>query len=118
MPNSHVIGKGNLSGLVANDGERQLAAGNLIDILDPSSVGLDGVGGKTDQLDTTLGELRLKLCESAELGGADGSIIFGVGQQDNPSVANELVEIDGALSCLGLEVGGDRSETEAIERRS
>ena len=43
----------------------------LVDILDPAAMRFDGVGGETDQLDATLGELRLELCECAELGGAD-----------------------------------------------
>lgn len=41
----HVISKSNLTRLVTNDGERKLAARDLIDILDPSSVRFDCVGG-------------------------------------------------------------------------
>jgi hypothetical protein len=62
---SHVIGICDLSVLVADDREGQLAASDLIDIFDPSSMGLDGVGRETNQLDPALGELRLELCESA-----------------------------------------------------
>lgn len=76
---------------------------------------LDGVGRQTDQLDAALGELRLELCECAELGGADGSVVFGVGEQDNPVVANELVEVDGTLSGLSLEVWCDASQSETAE---
>lgn len=115
---SHIIGVCDLSLLVTDDWEAQLAAGNLIDILDPSSVRLDGVGRKTDQLNPTLGELRLELCECTELGGADGSVIFRVGEQNNPLVANELVEVDGTLSGLGLEVGGNGTQTEAGRGKS
>ena len=103
----HIVCKGNLSALVTNDWESELAARNLIDILDPSSVRLDGVGRETDQLDTTLCELGLKLCEGTELGGADGCVIFWVGEENNPLVADELMEVDGAVGSLGLEVGGD-----------
>jgi hypothetical protein len=110
---SHVIEIGNLALLVANDREAQLAAANLVDVLDPSSVRFNSVGRETDQLDTTLGELGLKLCEGAELGGADGRVVFGVGEQDNPVVADELVEVNRALGGLGLEVGCNGSQAEA-----
>jgi len=35
-----------------------------------------------------------------------------VGEEDDPSVTNEVVEIDGALGGVGLEVWGDGTETE------
>ncbi len=108
----HVIGVCDLALLVTNDWEAQLAARDLIDILDPSSVGLDGVGGETDQLDATLGELGLELCEGTKLGGADGSVVLGVGEENNPLVANELVKVDRALGGLGLEVGGNGAQAE------
>jgi len=103
----HVIEVGDFSLLITDDWEAQLAARDLIDILDPSSVGLDGVGGKTDQLDTALGELGLELSEGTELGGADGSVVFWVREEDNPVVANKLVEVNGASGGVGLEVRGD-----------
>jgi hypothetical protein len=78
-------------------------------------VRLDGVGRETDQLDTTLGEFRLELCECAELGGADGRVVFRVGEEDDPVVANEFVEVDWALSGLSLEVWRGGSETETAE---
>ena len=111
---SHVIEICNGSLLITNDWEAQLAARNLINVLDPSSVGLDRVGRKTDQLDATLGELGLQLCEGAQLGGADGCVVFWVGEQDNPLVANKLVEVDWALGGFGLEVGCKGSQAEAI----
>jgi len=110
----HVIGICDLAVLVADDGEVQRAAGNLIDILDPSSVRLDGVGGQADQLDAALGELRLELCECAELGGADRSVVLGVREEDDPLVADELMEINGTFGGLGLEVGRDRAQAEAV----
>jgi len=77
-------------------------------------MGLDGVGRETNQLYATLGELGLKLCKGTELGGANWGVIFWVGEQDNPLVANELVEVNGALSSLSLEVGCDGSQAEAV----
>jgi hypothetical protein len=112
---SHVIEIRNLSLLVANDREAQLAARDLVDVLDPSSVGLDGVGRETNQLYAALGELGLKLCKGTQLGSADRGVVFRVGEQDNPVVANELMEVNGALSGLSLEVGCDGSQAEASE---
>jgi hypothetical protein len=114
---AHVIGISNLALLVANDGESKLAARDLINVLDPSSVRLDGVGRKANQLDTALGELWLELCESTKLGGADWSVIFRVGEEDNPVVANELMEVDGASGGLGLEVWGNGAEAETGSRK-
>jgi len=75
-------------------------------------VRFDGVGRKTDQLDTALGELRLELCESTELGGADWSVIFRVGEEDYPFIADEFMEVDGASGGFSLEVWGNGAEAE------
>lgn len=75
---------------------------------------VDRVGRQADELDSTLGELGLEFGEGAELGGADGSVVFGVGEQDNPVVADELVEVNGARGGVGLEVGGNAAETERL----
>lgn len=40
------------------------------------------------------------------------SVVLRVGEQNNPFVANELVELDGAVCGFGFEVGGDATETE------
>jgi hypothetical protein len=110
----HVVGQCDLPLLVANDGELQVAARDLIDVLDPAIVAVDGVGGKTDELCATLGELRLELCECAELSCADGCVVFRVGEEDDPVVADELVEVDRTLRGLGLEVGSLAAEAEGF----
>lgn len=79
-------------------------------------MGLDGVCGQTDELGSTLGELRLKLGEGTQLGGANGCEVLqfwslanvvwfymrskhtlGVREENNPAVTNELVELDATL---------------------
>jgi hypothetical protein len=60
-----------------------------------------------NQLGPTLGELRLKRSKSAELSCADRGIILRVGEEDNPVVADELVEVDRTLGGLGFEIGCD-----------
>lgn len=109
----HVVGESNLSLLVTNDWERKGATGDLVDILDPSTVGLDGIGRETNQLDTTFGELWLQLGEGTQLGGADWGVVLWVGEEDDPVIANEFMEINGALSGFGLEVWSDASEAES-----
>lgn len=113
-PHLHVVGKSDLPLLVANDGEAQLGAGDLIDVLDPAAVALDSVCAQTDELDAPLGELGLELSEGAELGGADGGVVLGVGEEDDPAVANELVEVNGTTGGLSLEVGRDAAEAEGL----
>lgn len=110
----HVVQVRDLALLVANDGEVQLAARDLVDVLDPALMAVDGVGREADELDTALGELGLELGEGAELGGAHGRVVLGVREEHDPIVADELVEVDGALGGLGLEVGGNAAETEGL----
>ncbi len=93
-----------------------MGTSNLIDILDPGIVLVNGIGRETNQLDVALGELWLKLCECAELGGADWGEVVWVGEEDDPGVANKLVEVDWALGGLGLETWGDGAEAEAARR--
>ena len=112
----HVVGKSDLALLVANDGELQLGAGDLIDVLDPAIVAVNSVGRETDELCAALGEFRLKLGESTKLGGADGCVVLRVGEEDDPVVTDELVEVDGTLGGLGLEVGGGAAQTESLVR--
>lgn len=75
---------------------------------------LDSVCAQADELDTPLGELGLELGEGAELGGADGSVVLGVGEEDDPAITNELVEVNGTTGGLSLEVGGNAAETEGL----
>jgi hypothetical protein len=109
----HVVQVGDLALGVGDNGELELGAGDLIDVLDPTVVGLDAVGTQTDELNTTLGELGLKLGEGTELGGADGGEVIGVGEEDSPLVTDEVVEVDGTGGGLGVEVRGNRAQTEA-----
>lgn len=74
----------------------------------------EGVGRETDELDTALVELGFETGHLTELGGADGSIILGVGEEDHPVVANELVEVNGAIGGFGLEVGGDGAQAKTV----
>lgn len=96
----HVVGKSNLPLLVADDRESQLTARDLIDVLYPAAMALNSVGAQTDELDVALGELGLELREGTQLGGADRGVVLRVGEQDDPLVANEVVELDWATRLL------------------
>lgn len=108
----HVVKVGDLAVLVADDGEADVRAGDLLDVADPALVALGRVGRESNQLDAALCELGLETSHLAELCGAHRGEILGVGEEDNPLVANELMEVNGALGGLGLEVGGNAAKTE------
>ncbi len=110
----HIIQIRHLAFLVADDGEGEVGAGDLVDVFDPAGVRVDGVGAEADELDVALCELGLKLSEGAELGGADGGVVFGVGEEDDPGGADEGVEVDGAGGGVGLEVGGGGAKAETV----
>lgn len=76
---------------------------------------VDCVGADADELDTSLGKLRLELCEGSELGRADWSVIFWVREENGPLVANELMEVDRALSGFGVEVWSSVAKAERLD---
>ena len=71
------------------------------------------IGREANQLDAALGELGFQLRKCAEFGRANRGVVFGVGEEDDPVVANELMEVDGAGSGVGLEVRGNRAKTKS-----
>jgi hypothetical protein len=91
---NHVVQVGNLALRVRDDGELEVGAADLVNVLDPLVVRVDVVGAlfglvtrtychiketstdQTDELDTKGVELGLELGESTELGGANGSKVI------------------------------------------
>lgn len=73
---------------------------------------LNCVCGQTDQFGATLCEFWLKLGECAELGRAYWSVVLWMGEENNPAVSDEVVEVDWASRCFSVEVWGDGPETE------
>ena len=43
-------------------------------------------------------------------------VTHGVREEDGPAVANVVVELNGTVGGVGLEVGGNGAETEAIQK--
>jgi hypothetical protein len=106
----HVIERGDLSLLVANDGKFQIGTPDLVDILDPASVTLNGIGRQTNEFDASFRELWFEFGKCSKFGGVDRSVVLGVGEQDHPVVSNELVKVDGTSSGFGLEIGSNGAQ--------
>lgn len=110
----HIIQVRHLPLLVADDGETKTGAGDFVNVFDPARVRVDGVGAQADQLDVALGEFGLEFREGAQLGGADGGVIFRVREENDPGVADEFVEVNGAVGGVCLKVGRGGAEAEAL----
>lgn len=109
---SHVIGKGDLAILIADDGKGQGTSRDLRNVVDPAIMRLDGVGRESNQLDMALSEFGFVLGQRSQLGGADRGVILGVGEENHPIVARPLVKVDRADSGFRLKVGGNGPQTE------
>ncbi len=103
----HVVFESDLSLLVTNYWESKIASADLVNVLNPLSVAINSVGRQADQLDSSSCKFWLEFRERAELGGADWCEVLWVGEKDDPFVADEIVEVDGTLSGLSIEVGSD-----------
>jgi hypothetical protein len=112
----HVVLERDLSLLVTNNGELQIAAADLVDILDPFAVAVNGVRGQTDQLDSSSCKFRLEFGECSEFRCADWGEIFGMREQHNPLVTDEFMEVDGPLSGLSVKVWRNRAEAQTTFR--
>ena len=111
---SHVIDKSDLATLIGDDRKAHLGTRNLVDILNPSFMRGKGVGRQPYQFHATLGELRLHLCQRHKLRSADWSKIVRMREEDNPVVADEVVEIDWTFAGFGPEVWGNGTQAEAV----
>lgn len=78
---------------------------------------VDGVGTQAQELDAAFGELGLKASHLTQFSGADGSVVLGVGEENDPVVTNVLVQVDGTLCSVGLEVGGNSAQAETRQSR-
>src|SRR5262249_42042569 len=76
----------------------------LLDILRPPLVVVDRVDAESQDLGVAPVEFRLQPRHVAELGRAYGREVLRMRKQDGPSTADPVVEGDGALCGLRLEV--------------
>lgn len=112
--NIHIVEESNLPLLVSDNREVERVAANLLDIGGPAIVAVNRVGAQAEQLDTALGELGLQTGHLAQLGGANGGVVLRVGEENDPVVADILVQVNGTLGGVGLEVRGDGAQAEAV----
>lgn len=108
----HVIFERYLALLVANNGKAKGAAIDLVDVLDPTTMALDGIRRQADELDAALAKLGLELGKGSELRRAHRRVVLGVREENDPGVADEVVEADGALGRFGFEIGRRGTEAE------
>lgn len=71
---------------------------------------VDGVGAQAQELYAAFGELGFKAGHFTQFSGADGGIILRVGEENDPVVTNVLMQVDGTLCGVGLEVGGNSAQ--------
>lgn len=92
-----------------------MVAADFLDVGGPLLVAADRIGAQTEQLCAALVELGLKAGHLSQLGGADRGEVLGVGEEDEPVVADVLMKVDGPLGGVGLEVGGSVAQAQAIK---
>ena len=114
----HVVEEGDLSLLIPNNGKSQVTSADFVDVLDPSTMTLDCVCRQANELDAAFCELGLEFGEGAELGSADWSVVFRVREEDDPIVTNEIVEVDGTIGRISVEIRSDTAETQTDEQVS
>jgi hypothetical protein len=103
----HVVELGDGEGGVADEGVIDLEATDVLDVLAPLSVAVDGVDGEADDLCAALRELLFEACDGAEFGGADGGEVLGVREENGPAVSDPIMEVDCALCSVGGEIGSN-----------
>ena len=100
----HVVELGDLKLRVADHGEGDLVALGFFDVAGPFAVAGNRVYAQADNLTVAACKLGRQSGHVAELGGADGRKILGMGEQNRPSVADPFVKVDGTLSGIGREI--------------
>jgi hypothetical protein len=64
-----------------------------------------GIHAQAYDLGVALFEFVMEAGHTAQLGSADRGEIFGMRKENGPTVADPLVEVDGAVGCFGSKVG-------------
>jgi hypothetical protein len=67
----HIVRISNLPLLIPDNGEREVAPGDFVNVLDPLVVRGDCICREADELGATFDEFGFKLGEGPEFGGAD-----------------------------------------------
>jgi len=108
----HVVELRDGEGWVADERVIDLVATDVLNVLFPFAVALDGVDGEPDDLSATLCKLLFEPGDGSEFGGANGSEIFGVREENGVAVSNPFMKVDRALSGFSVEIGGNIVDAE------
>jgi len=102
----HPVEVGHLAVRIGHDREVRRVPLRVLDVLRPLRVRVDRIDRQADRLHAPPVELRLQPRHVAQLGRAHRGEVAGVREQDDPRVADPVVEVDAALRAVGREVGG------------
>ena len=89
---------------ISDDGKLQVGAGDVVDIFDPLLVRRQIIGAESNHFDIPTDKFIFEFGKRSEFGGADGSEVGWVGEEDAPAVVEEFVKVDLALGGLSTEV--------------
>src|SRR5581483_1646281 len=103
----HAVKLGDFELWVADHWIVHLRSLRFFDVTLPPLVIADRVNADGQNFRVALRELGLELCHCAQLRGAYGCEVFGMREQDGPSVADPVMEMNGALGCFGGEIRSD-----------
>jgi len=108
----HIELESDLTGWIGNDRICDFCISKTADILEPVHMGLEAVGGQSDDLDAALREILGPDGNFAQLSGANGCEIRGMREKEGPAVPDPFVELDGTLCGFRVEVWDDGSESD------
>src|SRR5690349_5618869 len=101
----HVIQFCNFMIRIGNDREVERRPLGLLDVFGPTFVRIGGVDAESNHFHAALFEIRFTARDVTELGGANGSEILWVREENCPAIANPFVEANWAFSCICCEIG-------------
>src|SRR5215211_5653021 len=103
----HVVEFRNLMIRIGDNGKVELRALSLLDVFCPAFMGISGVDAESNHFHAAFLEVRLTARDISELGGANGSEILRVREQNCPAITDPFVEANRSFSCICCEIGCD-----------
>ena len=77
----------------------------FLDVFSPAFVRIRWIDAESDDLHAAFFEVRFRTRYVAQFRGAHWGEVFRVGEQNRPTVANPIVETNGAFRGLRCEIG-------------
>jgi hypothetical protein len=91
--------------VVCQDGVVNDSPLSVVDIADPAFVRLCIINAEGDYFNIALVELRLEARNFTELGGANGGIVSGVREENDPAITSPRVKVDFPFTRLLSKIG-------------